>query len=178
MTVLAPDSLLESAYNQLDYANGELYDATASPNPTNENIWLDKGDWLVLAKYINAEKVFFVENNPVIIFAKQKDVNEDQWIEFFKDAWCMSRPQLLFLAKPGELAVYNLSKSPPHQSDDNPCKDRLIETIASLTQVQELTQQFHREQIESGKLFEEERFGFEHRADRTLINLKTVISDG
>ncbi|MBN2533173.1 MAG: hypothetical protein JXB88_09795 [Spirochaetales bacterium] len=64
-------NLLDAVYNELDYTSGELFD---TPNfNINMDIWLDKGEWLVAAKRVGAKKVFFIDNNPVIVFAECKD---------------------------------------------------------------------------------------------------------
>ncbi len=64
-------AFLDAAYSQLNFLDGELLEATDKPqsNLTPEQ-WIDKGDWLSLAKKVNAEKIFFVENSPVIVLRR------------------------------------------------------------------------------------------------------------
>ncbi|MDI6814255.1 MAG: hypothetical protein QMD10_12060, partial [Desulfitobacteriaceae bacterium] len=97
---------LESAYTQLGYAEGELYPAVDAPDDSTSPVWVDKGDWLVLARKIEKgieeariDRVFFVENNPTIVFGECID-DEDVLKRVFQRAWCMARPSLLFLALP------------------------------------------------------------------------------
>ncbi|KKK49608.1 hypothetical protein LCGC14_3133350, partial [marine sediment metagenome] len=99
----SPQQLLDAAYEQLGYAEGDLFDAVDSPSELTSEDWINKGEWLALAKTVGAEKVFFVDNNPVIVFATS-DSNEQR--KKFEQIWNMARPPLLFLASPGELAVY------------------------------------------------------------------------
>ena len=74
----SPQQLLDAAYEHLGYDEGDLFDTVKSPSELASKDWLNKGEWLALAKNVGAEKVFFVENNPIIVFAtagsnKQKD---------------------------------------------------------------------------------------------------------
>ena len=74
----SPQQLLAAAYKDLGYAEGDLFDAADSPSGFTSEDWINKGEWLALAKDVEAEKVFFVDNNPIIVFAmadlgKQQD---------------------------------------------------------------------------------------------------------
>jgi len=130
--------------------------------------WINKGEWLALARDVGAEKVFFVDNNPVIVFTTT-DSNKQQ--EKFQQIWNMARPPLLFVASPGELGVYNLNHGPARGPKDweDTLKKRQLETAKTIADVSEKLQQFRREQIETGRLFEDERFGEDKRADKALI---------
>lgn len=63
-------SYLDEAYERLGYEDGMLLDAVERPGSMSREAdgWLDKGEWLALARKVGAEKVFFVDNNPVIVF--------------------------------------------------------------------------------------------------------------
>jgi hypothetical protein len=111
----SPRAFLDAVYEHLEYYDGELLDTTTTPPQSNGNeseAWLEKGDWLALAKRINAEKVFFVENDPVIVFCQLQDKDEQSLLNIFRRTWCMARPQCLFVARPGELLVYSLNNHP------------------------------------------------------------------
>jgi len=169
-----PQQLLDAAYEHLGYAEGDLLDATDSPSGLTSEDWINKGEWLALANGVGAEKVFFVDNNPVIVFATA-DSNKQQ--EKFRQIWNMARPPLVFIASPGELAVYNLNHGPARDQKDweDTLEKRRLETAETIAEVSEKLQQFKREQIETGRLFEDERFGEDNRADKALIsNLQTV----
>jgi len=89
-------SLLDTIYKELDYTSGELFETTDTPNSSiNIKDWLDKGEWLVAAKRVGAKKVFFVDNNPVIIFAECQDDLKNKVVAF-NHAWCLGRPQVSF----------------------------------------------------------------------------------
>ncbi len=66
----AAQEFLEAAYTDLDYQHGTLLETvdTSRISSINADEWLEKGNWLELGKKINAEKIFFVRNDPVIIF--------------------------------------------------------------------------------------------------------------
>jgi len=171
-----PVELLEAAYGQLEFEHGALFSAAKNPAPNAPQDWLDKGDWRSLAAQIGAEKIFFVDRDPVVVFAKSEDGSPETLKKIYRQVWCMSRPQLLFLASPGQLSVLDLTKPPPALNESLDNRDRLIETVFSITEVQSRLANFHRERIETGAVFGEERFrNSANRADRALIrNLKMV----
>ena len=161
--------LLDAAYSRLGYADGDLLAAADEPSDSTSQVWVDKGDWLVLAKKVGAEKVFFVDTYPVIVFAEQESEDPAEWFRWFNSVWCMARPQLLFLARPGELSVFNLTKKPARRGEDPLRDDRLLEVVRATADVQEKLHRYRRDQVESGRLFEDIRFGFDDRADRALV---------
>ncbi len=65
-----PEALLQAAYEELGFAEGTLLPASEKPEGASLDAWLEKGDWLALAKEVGAEKVFFVGQYPVVIFAR------------------------------------------------------------------------------------------------------------
>lgn len=169
-------SLLSAAYKELDFENGALYDAVETPSNLSVSVWLDKGEWLAAAKRAGAEKVFFVENNPVIIFAECRNNDLDK-IKLFNRIWCLARPRLLFLASPDEITVYDLAQKPINEGDQ---KDWInlhcLDVLNDIQKVSEELQKYHRDHIESGHVFCDSRFGnLNNRADKALIrDLKAV----
>jgi len=164
----SPQQLLDAAYKGLGYAEGDLVHVVDSPSEFTPEDWLNKGEWVALAKSVEADKIFFVDNNPVIVFAKADSNNRR---EKFQQIWNMARPPLLFLASPGELAVYNLNHGPARDQNDwqETLENRQLNTAKTIAEVSEKLQQFRREQIETGRLFEDKRFGEDERADKALI---------
>lgn len=163
-------SLLDAVYTYLGYAEGEgLRAATSHPRSLSAADWIEKGDWLALAEKVGAEKVFFVNEYPVIVFAEQDSSDDSAWLNHFNSVWCMARPQLLFLARDGELAVLDLTKPPAREGEARDSQGRLLEIVEAVSHVQERLHRYRREQVESGRLFEEKRFGQHDRADRALI---------
>ena len=67
-----PNALLEAVYESLGFneAEGSFLDATLQPSNNLLTDWVDKGKWLSIAQIVGAEKVFFVNNNPVAVFAR------------------------------------------------------------------------------------------------------------
>lgn len=163
---------LEAVYLQLDFLSGDL---VSSDLQCSDSSWLEKGDWATLTKDVGADKVFFVQENPVVVFAKKDSDDPETLRLLFKNVWCMSRPNFLFLASPGELAVYDLTKPPPRTQDE---WERFspLDIVRNISEVADKLKSYHRAQIESGKLFEEIRFGkSKYRADKSLIqDLRTV----
>ncbi len=159
--------LLEAAYHGLGY-DGTLLDATDSPQGLGANDWINKGEWLSLAKRVGAEKLFFVDDNPVIVFAHSPP-NEQRLR--FQEIWNMARPPLLFLASPGDLAVYDLTQGPAQTEDcwEQGLPKRRLDRARTIKEVAERLSRYRREQIESGKLFEDISFGEDQRADKALI---------
>lgn len=161
-------ALLEAAYSDLDFKGGDLLQAIDAPRELNPDAWIGRGGWLALAQKVDADRVFFVEGNPVIVFVKDEPGTADLR-QLFNRAWCMARPPLLFVAQPGMLSVFDLTQ-PPAQKDDNlAASARLLRVASRTAEVQVKLEDYRRAQIESGRLFEERRFGFENRADHALI---------
>jgi N-6 DNA Methylase len=172
----SPVVFLNTAYKQLEFDQGRLLSAERHPQPGTQEDWLDTGDWQSLAAQVGAEKVFFVDRDPVVVFAKVEDGSPDILKKFYERVWCMSRPQLLFLASPGQLTVFDLTKPPPRADEQLDSHDRLIERATSIAEVQSKLGTYNRERIETGSVFGENRFrNSANRADRALIrDLKTV----
>ncbi|MFC1614635.1 N-6 DNA methylase, partial [Gemmatimonadota bacterium] len=172
---------LNTIYKELDYESGALYDVSGgSGKNLSVEEYINIGEWLKLADYIEAEKVFFINNNPVIVFAKGDSNDISSKIAKFNKIWCMARPRLLFFATPGELTIYDLAQ-PPVRKDDKQHKllylDMLL--LQDIGRVSDKLQKYHRENIESGRLFGDKRFGdISNRADKALIrDLKCVRSE-
>jgi hypothetical protein len=168
--------LLNAVYEQLAFDQGSLFSAMHGPNSGALEDWIDRGDWQSLAAQVGAERIFFVNRDPVIVFAKTEDSSPEFLRTLYGRIWCMSRPQLLFLASPGQLSVFDLTKSPPKAGEELGTRDRLIETITTTAEVQSKLGAYHRERVESGMVFGDTRFrNSVNRSDRALIrDLKTV----
>ena len=173
------EALLEAAATGLGFSQGELLVAEAQLGNTTPDQWLEKGDWLALAKYVGAERVFFVDQNPVVVFARLDDQSDNALRVFYNRIWCMARPQLLFLARPGELAIYDLGKAPIRPGERADDRGRLLsQKVKIATEVQAKLSEFRREEIESGRLWEDSRFARgADRADRALIRDLRVVHE-
>lgn len=169
------NGILNTVYDELDFKNGQLFDVLEkSPKDFTVDTWLDKGEWFTAAKRAGADKIFFVENNPVIVFAKHTG-NDEEINECFNRLWSLARPRILFLESEGELSVIDLAQAPVKQNNKQQ-KFKSLEILNRIQDVSKKLQIYHRDNIESGKVFESGRFGdLKHRADQTLISdLKTI----
>ncbi len=170
-------SFLNEAYESLGYQDGVLLNAVASPTSISETEeWLEKGDWLALAKNVGADKILFVNNDPVVVFYEFQSIpSQEEQLDAFRRVWCMARPQCLFMALPGELRVYSLNQ-PPSKNIEDWKKIKPLDIVRRVTQVADKLRDYRREQIETGRLFADGRFGdINQRADKRLIqDLKTV----
>jgi hypothetical protein len=110
--------LLNAAYRQLEFDQGALLSAARTPQPAAGADWIDRGDWQLLAAQVGAESIFFVDRDPVVVFAKAENVTEGASRALYERVWCMSRPQLLFLATPGQLSAFDLTKPPPRPHEN------------------------------------------------------------
>lgn len=175
----SPSQLLDTAYRELDYISGDLLSSTTAASLfTDESIgWLEKGDWLTLAAKINADKIFFVNNEPVIVFNQVFENSPDNLLKVFRRVWCLARPQLLFIACPGELKIFSLNQNPPQNLQDWK-KIVPLDIIKSTVEVSEKLNAYRRERVESGELFSDtdKNFGrFSLRADKRLITDLKII---
>jgi hypothetical protein len=171
---------LDIIYDVLDYKSGELLSATNKPiSLLRANDWVEKGEWLAAAKNAGVDKVFFVGNNPVIVFAQCSDEPKEK-IRIFNKIWSLARPRILFLATPGEITVLDLAQEPIRVSEGEIDRDqkqlKSLATLQDIMKVAQVLQEYHRDNIESGRVFENGRFGdIKNRADKALINdLKSV----
>lgn len=171
-----PVDLLAAAYEHLEFNQGALLPAAIEPHPSTLHDWVEKGDWQTLAAQVGAEKIFFVDREPVVVFARTVETDPAALRALYERVWCMSRPQLLFLSCPAELLVLDLTKAPPKPDESISDHSRLIAVARSISEVQVKLSEYHRERIETGALFGEERFSSSlNRSDRALIrDLKTV----
>ena len=173
---------LKRIYKTLDFEHGTLLQSAARPERSRElrGAWQEKGEWLSAAKRAGAEHVFFVENDPVVIFTKIESDDLTAKVRAFNGAWCLARPRILFLESPGELTVLDLAKVPFDPTVDEESLEKQWEQhrilLERTAQVSDELQKFHRENIESGKIYSETFFGdLKHRADVALLrDLKTV----
>ncbi len=168
---------LDVLFKDLDFAGGALLTATDDPSLCrNSHDWLEKGEWLAAGKRAGVEKIFFVENNPVAVFAECGSDTVEK-VKAFNRAWSLARPRLLFLASPGEITVYDLAQKPVDENKHDEWKNlKTLEVLHDIGKVSKSLQQFHRDNIESGRIFGDSRFGdLKNRADKALIrDLKTV----
>jgi hypothetical protein len=176
----SPDELLQAVYRDLDLETGDLCDAVDRPLPSNPaaDRWVDNGEWLSLAHSLGVERVFFVANNPVFVFARRTKDDPEELRRFFNRVWCMARPRLLFLAEQGRLCVYDLRKAPPKPDEAVDDGDRLLKVVSSVAEVQSQLRDYHRSLIETGRVPGDELFeGASDRADEALIrDLRSVRS--
>jgi len=172
----SPMKALDILYRELDFESGSLLAAGDAPLACSPDDWLEKGEWLATAKRAGVEKLFFVDNNPVAVFAECRAGIAEK-VKAFNRAWCLARPRLLFLASEGEVTVYDLAQRPINESDSDDWKQ--LKNLAILENLREAAtklEAFHRDNLESGRLFGDARFGdLKNRADQALIrDLKTV----
>jgi hypothetical protein len=168
---------LDILYEELDFKNGRLYPVMDAPVFSQKEIdWIEKGEWLAAAKRAGAEKIFFVENNPVAVFAECGAGLEEK-VRAFNRLWCLARPRLLFLASPGEITVYDMAQKPVDENNKKEWKKlKKLDILHDLSKVSREFQKYHRDHVESGRIFADKRFGdSQNRADKSLIrDLKTV----
>ena len=69
----SPADFLTTAYRQLAFEHGTLLQAARAPRSEARDEWLEKGDWQFLAAEVGAESIFFVDRDPVVVFAKVDD---------------------------------------------------------------------------------------------------------
>ena len=173
---LSAADLLDAAYQQLEFDQGCLVSAATVPQPDTLEEWVERGDWQQLAAQVGAESIFFVDRDPVVVFAKSQETEQNALRILYERIWCMARPQLLFLATPGRLSAFDLTKPPPRPREPIEDRSRLIGVAKSIAEVQLKLGDYHREHIETGAVFGEARFRDSlNRSDRALIqDLKIV----
>lgn len=162
----------QDVYEELDFKNGDLVEVKDTAK-LGEEEYIDKSQWLELCRYIGKnntfkpEAIFFVENNPVIVFVEGTAEDHNRLHEIYNRLWCMANPRLLFISTPVELNVYDLAGKPAQKTEDL----KPLETVKKTAAVASVLKNYRRERVESGEVFGDERFGkIDSRADKTLIN--------
>lgn len=154
-----PSAFLERAYLELDLRGDSLLTPGAGPVGIDGlgDRWTALGDWLMLAHRMGADRVFFVEDDPVVLFVSLSEADDEILIRKYREAWCLSRAQCLFVALPGELRVYSLGNAPPATSEEWR-EIEPIEVVRHAADVADKLSAFHREHLESGETFSDESF--------------------
>ena len=170
-TQTRPPTLLDHVYDELELGAGTLLDASPAPDsaPATQK-WRDLGDWLLLAARVEAERIFFVNNDPVLVFASlPANPAEEEILDFYRRTWSLGRPRCLFLMCGTELRVYSLTKLPPTPGQDSSPLEAL-EIVTSASHISEKLADFHRAGLElgsdpKGRIFDND----DGRADHQLI---------
>ena len=164
-------TLLDTVYQELDLVGSNLLEAAENPSEGSQyQEWRDRGDWLQLAARVNADRVFFVNDDPVLVFSSlPQESNDDDIFECYRRTWSLARPRCLFLAIGGEVRVYSLS-SPPSAPGSAQEPLTALQVVTKAADVAEKLTSFHRNRLESGVAFEsppmEAKSG---RADQQLL---------
>lgn len=124
---------LNNLYEGLDFHSGELVGVDGhsigqiTHNTDDER--LNREKWIESCRRINlksqpqgfvVESLFFVQNNPVAIFAKI-DNNDDATRRIaFRTLWNLARPRYLFLVYPAETEVFDLSEKQENLNEPKP----------------------------------------------------------
>ena len=172
------NSALDRVYRDLDLVGGTLLDARVGPDAgITDDQWRSVGDWLLLAERVGAERVFFVDEDPVLVFSTlSPDAKREDILEMYRRTWCLSRPRCLFLAVGDDVHVYALTE-PPGRHDD-PDLVGPLQILERTAEVADVLAAFHRERLESGVAFESATFtSHDRRADEQLLRDVSAATD-
>jgi hypothetical protein len=174
----APRDLLDRVYEDLDFVTGPLMSPTQKPRSDDPEGWRGQGEWLMCAERMGAERVFFVGDDPVLLFVRLPGgADETAILDVYRKAWSLARPRCLFLAAGDELRVYALSE-PPTRAVGTPESPQPLEVLEQAANVAEQLARFHRDQVESGVTFEGTEFANRGgRADSHLLNDVRTVTD-
>ena len=162
--------LLDRVYTELDLVSGTLLEVADSSLIDDSHLWRELGDWLLLANRVNAERIFFLNGDPVLVFSSlPSGSDESKVLECYRRTWSLARPRWLFLAVGDELRIYSLA-TPPAAPGTGQKPLTPLQIVTRAAEVGELLAGFHRERLESGLAFEgaymAEQSG---RADQQLL---------
>ncbi len=163
-------SLLERVYTDLDLVGGALLDAADSPSADDTDRWNELGDWLLLADRVKADRIFFLNDDPVLVFSSlPSGSDENDVFDCYRRTWSLARPRCLFLAVEDELRVYSLA-SPPDSVGTKAVTPEPLEVVTQAAEVLDKLSGFHRERLESGAAFEDQLLSEQSgRADQQLL---------
>lgn len=178
MDALESKNLLSQAFKALEN-HGDLIDVDVTVEDLNIDKYLSVGQWIDTANNLNHKadfkihKIFFAQNNPVIVFANASKTDKEKLYEVYNSLWSFARPRLAFIEHDSVVDLYDLAQGAARNNTElKPLKSRISDVI----ELVELIKSFTQENILSGKIFGDERFQiFNKRADQALISdLKTV----
>lgn len=166
--------LLDELYETLDYQTGDLVDVTSYSSSISTDDYLAKGQWLDTCRSINqrgkfkVDRLFFVQNNPVVVFVDATAVEMERIFSVYNEVWSLARPRLVFIENNTSINIYDLASNPAKSNDDlNP----LASIVTESKQILEQLREYDRAGVESGAVFGDKRFAtVNRRADLSLIN--------
>jgi hypothetical protein len=170
--------VLDRVYQDLDLVSGTLLDAASSPDAgATDQQWRAVGDWLLLAERVGAERMFFVDEDPVLVFSTlAPDATAEEILDMYRRTWCLARPRCLFLAIGEDLHVYALTEPPAR--DDGTGLGQPLRILERTADVSDVLAAFHRERIESGVAFDTAGFrSHDRRADEQLLRDVRAATD-
>ena len=90
-------------YQDLEFARGDLVPTSSEPgHGTSVDAWRDIGEWLALGERLGAERVFFVAEDPVVLFSElSAGAGEKEFVAAYRRAWSLGRARCLFIAREG-----------------------------------------------------------------------------
>jgi len=161
---------LERLYEDLGFDDGTLLSTVVEARDgAKTEGWERHGEWLLLAGRIGAEKVYFVEDDPVVIFSSlAPEADDDALLECYRRAWSMARPRYLFVARGDEIRVYALS-APPAKTPHEKATIEPLEVVQKAGEAARRLKAFHRERIDHGDALDSDMTSGAGRADQQLI---------
>lgn len=163
------DAFLRAAYRNLEFEGSLLF--VGSQEVRN----LSQASWLEQAQKLNAESVFFVQDNPTAIFFKldknldtETAIIEEEIRQLYLKVWNTSRLPIFFITLPTELRVYSAFQK-PLQEEEWFEEDRWLERVQDIALIAETFADFSRPSLESGYIFErrQKEFDQDNRVDST-----------
>jgi len=169
--------LLETVYDDLGFRSGCLLKPSADPIGEQDGLWQALGEWLTLGARVGADRIFFVGDDPVVVFTQMPaGADAQEIVAAYRRAWSLGRARCLFLATADELRVYALTSPPPRGQTDEHALEPL-EIVDRSADVVEQLASFHRDRVETGSLFEEPAFQRGGGADNTLLRDVQAATD-
>lgn len=164
-------SILDRVYADLELDAGELLPTSSSPTAEEESdAWGELGDWLVLGERLGADRIFFVHNDPVLVFSTLPSrASEEDIMALYRRAWSMARPRCLFVEVGDELRVYGLS-DPPVAPGETKRAITPLEVVDRAANVRSALSRFHGDRFRSGAALEDKSLErTAGRADQRLL---------
>lgn len=144
----------------------------------------------------NVERVFKVQDVPVVYFARLAEADPTLLYELHRSVWNESKVPLLYVVLPHEIRIYNVYATPAANSVDfeQEEKTRLLRRLTDLTNLesarqairQELLGTYDRFHLETGSFWstsDGQQVKPEYRADQTLLRSlgrlrRRLVDDG
>src|SRR5690606_8275774 len=102
--------------------------------------YLSKGQWIDTCVSINEksqfkiEKIFFIQNNPVVVFVNANTVEKKEIFKVYNSIWSLARPRIVFVENDHSVSIFDLAADPAKNNSE---LKEIVESVSTIVEIQE-----------------------------------------